>query len=66
MTMTRESKGKWRVEGKVECPDCGSTKFLEGPHGGLSVNVQCNGCGSTFNFTYVFNTLERISSPEEG
>lgn len=32
------------------CPDCGSESFKEGPHGGLSINVKCNGCGHYFNF----------------
>ncbi len=31
------------------CPDCGREKFLEGPHGGLSVNIKCAGCGAKFN-----------------
>lgn len=32
-----------------KCPDCGGTKFLEGPHGGLSVNIKCAKCGARFN-----------------
>jgi DNA-directed RNA polymerase subunit RPC12/RpoP len=32
-----------------KCPDCGGTRFLEGPHGGMNVNVKCAGCGSKFN-----------------
>jgi len=35
--------------GKKECPDCKGKKFLEGPHGGLSVNIKCASCGSKFN-----------------
>lgn len=31
------------------CPDCGGEKFLEGPHGGLSINFCCAGCGARFN-----------------
>jgi len=30
------------------CPDCGCEKFQEGPHGGMSINFKCSGCGSTF------------------
>jgi hypothetical protein len=41
------------------CPDCGSTVFLEGPRGGLSVNIRCNFCGSEFGFQYPFAS-ERI------
>ncbi len=32
-----------------QCPDCGSTDFWEGPHGGLSVNFCCIKCGARFN-----------------
>jgi len=31
------------------CPDCGSKKFYEGPHGGAAVNVKCADCGHKFN-----------------
>jgi len=33
------------------CPDCGSTDFFEGPHGGLSVNIECadSTCKARFN-----------------
>ena len=31
------------------CPDCGCKKFYEGPRGGMSVNLQCLGCGHKFN-----------------
>jgi hypothetical protein len=32
------------------CPDCGVGNFLEGPTGGLSINVMCDRCSSKFNF----------------
>lgn len=32
-----------------KCPDCNGGKFFEGPHGVLSVNIKCAGCGSRFN-----------------
>ena len=33
------------------CPDCAAqATFVEGPHGGLSVNIACKGCGAEFNF----------------
>lgn len=31
------------------CPDCGDHQFLEGPHGGMSVNIECATCGARFN-----------------
>lgn len=31
------------------CPDCGGKEYLEGPHGGLSINFKCAQCGSCFN-----------------
>jgi hypothetical protein len=32
------------------CPDCkDDSGFLEGPHGGCSVNIMCEKCGSKFN-----------------
>jgi hypothetical protein len=30
------------------CPYCDSL-MLEGPHGGLSINVECDDCGAKFN-----------------
>lgn len=32
-----------------KCPDCGSERLLEGPHGGMKVNIMCSGCGAKFN-----------------
>lgn len=36
------------------CPVCKVGKFLEGPHGGLSINVRCNNskCGREFNLGF--------------
>ena len=31
------------------CPDCHGQDFLEGPHGGMCVNIECSNCGSRFN-----------------
>jgi len=50
------------------CPDCGEQKLMEGPHGGLSVNYMCDGCGSKFNHMGVFG-VQRISdkgTPKSG
>lgn len=41
------------------CPDCNGKDFLEGPHGGLAVNIQCDNCKSKFNIRWPF-TPERI------
>lgn len=30
------------------CPTCGSALFQEGPHGGMSINIRCVKCGSTY------------------
>lgn len=47
---------------KSTCPDCGHHPLMEGPHGGLSVNVHCGNpeCGSKFNFMGPFG-VERIT-----
>jgi len=44
----------------AECPDCCGTEFLEGPHGGLSINFKCAQCGSTFNHMGPFG-IDRLS-----
>ena len=53
-----------RIDGfDGRCPDCGGDGWIEGPHGGLSVNITCANptCGSRFNTSPVFT--ERISAP---
>ena len=47
------------------CPDCGSEKFKEGPHGGGAVNVQCAGCGHYFNWALPL-FIERIHISASG
>lgn len=47
-----------------KCPDCGGKKFLEGPHGGVCVNVECAGCGSRFNIIPGTKGGERIRGPQ--
>jgi hypothetical protein len=46
-----------------QCPDCGSKEFIQGPSGGMTVNVECAGCGSKFNVGSINGTVfgERIS-----
>lgn len=41
------------------CPDCGSTRFYEGPSGGMCINIECVDCGSKFNVG-PFQHAERI------
>lgn len=36
---------------KDRCPFCGNeSHWLEGPHGGMSVNLKCKHCGTRVNF----------------
>lgn len=59
------------IAAKIEentCPDCQQTGFLEGPHGGMSVNIMCANpvCGSEFNVASYDGKIvfcDRISSP---
>lgn len=46
-----------------KCPDCGETpgRFLEGPHGGMSVNIKCENCGSEFNVHVGMGLVDRIN-----
>lgn len=36
---------------EVACLNCGSTKFYEGPSGGMATNLKCAGCGLWWNDT---------------
>ncbi len=38
------------------CPDCGEKTLLEGPSGGMSMNIACNSCLSEFNVGFGFGT----------
>jgi len=45
------------------CPDCGSTRFYEGPEGGICVNIMCadEKCSSKFNWARPpVNMIQRI------
>ena len=48
-----EYEKKCFLEGK--CPDCGSTKFYEGPSGGSSTNWECAGENGVFGCGHKFN-----------
>lgn len=57
---------------KGTCPFCGSKDFFEGPHGGMSVNIYCQGCDARFNLMGPFTpqviqeprVLNRVDVPE--
>jgi DNA-directed RNA polymerase subunit RPC12/RpoP len=40
------------------CPDCGCTYFLEGPHGGLALNIKCEVCGKEWWYGPLFGIRE--------
>lgn len=51
------------------CPDCNGKGFLEGPSGGININIMCanDECGSKFNIAGFGGELiyaERISEPQ--
>jgi len=37
------------IADQLACPECGGKDFLEGPHGGMAVNVKCAKCGYKLN-----------------
>lgn len=37
-----------RITADNRCGRCNGLTFLEGPHGGLSINVRCVSCGATY------------------
>jgi hypothetical protein len=46
-------------KGKMPC--CGGTQFVEGPSGGLSINIKCVDCGEWFNICPSMKLIEKIS-----
>ena len=49
---------------KGHCPDCGHTKFYEGPHGGSGVNILCAWCGHEFCLCEPFPQMSLRNSSE--
>jgi len=45
------------------CPVCGTATLLEGPHGGLCVNVMCSRCRSKWNIAPIEWTCEALDPP---
>ena len=45
------SRGEARFLAANRCPDCAAREtFVQGPHGGMSVNIACKACGAEFTF----------------
>jgi hypothetical protein len=42
------------------CPDCGSEQWRESPQGGITINIQCGGCGLWLNYCPPLGLAERI------
>lgn len=42
----------------IVCPNCKGTEWLEGPSGGMSVNIMCNRCHSKYNYMGPFGLDE--------
>jgi len=45
-------------EKKMPC--CGCEDFIEGPSGGMSINILCANCGAKFNMTPILKLIERL------
>jgi len=39
-----------KKDGTITCPNCRKGKMVEGPQGGMSVNIRCRTCGQGINF----------------
>jgi transcription elongation factor Elf1 len=42
-----------KSDGTITCPNCESDKMVEGPQGGLSVNIRCRKCGQGINLIWL-------------
>lgn len=71
---TEQEKGKiWRIGESVHnartnaghCPNCDGAAFIEGPSGGLSVNVECRACGLLWNANWVGMSWQYIGNRRE-
>ena len=51
---------------KLGCPECGHPKFRFGPSGGMSQNVECGGCETRWNATFIDGIpWEKLSTVSE-
>ena len=57
-----EDELKKRLFEEQRCGFCDSQEFLEGPSGGMSVNIMCASCGARFNICPPFSA-EVIGQP---
>jgi len=53
-------------DGELHCPDCGYTKWYDGPSGGMCINSKCGRCGHWFNLAPHLMGFERIHVGENG
>lgn len=54
MNATLENvRARQTADSKAACPDCGGVEFKLGPQGGLSQNVECVGCETRWNATFI-------------
>lgn len=56
----------WAMIANGACPHCKKpTGFYEGPHGGMSINIQCEKCGWWFNVTPAIGIAQDIGFKDE-
>lgn len=49
---------------KRGCPFCRTNSFLEGPRGGVCVNIECSECGARFNIKALGIGVDLIDKPK--
>ncbi len=54
-----------RALAKGKCPDCGSTRILGGPEGGLCKNFMCGDCGEGWNLCMGMGVIGRIGNQKQ-
>lgn len=47
-----------KKDGSIICPNCESSYMVEGPSGGMSVNIRCLKCGQGINFLMLPSTYD--------
>lgn len=46
------------------CPNCHQRNWIEGPHGGMSINLKCGDCGIWINAVPALGIYQRIRKGE--